>query len=77
MHTTPQPSRDLLLKIKAHFISKGETLAAWCRANQVHQSHVRQALLGTWDGPKGRAVREKLAREAGLSCSKSDNRKAA
>lgn len=62
----PPPSRDLLLKVKAHFVGKGTTLAAWCRDNKVDQSHARQALLGSWDGPRGRAVRLKLATEAGL-----------
>ncbi len=63
----PTPSRELLLKVKAHFVAKGTTLANWCRDNKVDQSNARQALLGSWDGPRGRAVRLKLAIEAGLA----------
>ncbi len=62
----PTPSRELLHKVKAHFVGKGSTLAAWCRDNKVDQSHARQALLGSWDGPKGQKVRIALATEAGL-----------
>jgi hypothetical protein len=62
----PSPSRDLLLKVKAHFVGKGTTLAAWCRSNKIDQSNARQALLGSWDGPNGQAVRIALAKEAGL-----------
>lgn len=63
----PPPSRELLLKVKAHFVGKGTTLAAWCRENKVDQSHARQALIGSWDGPRGKAVRLKLATEAGIT----------
>lgn len=67
MQTAPPPSTELLRKIKAHFISKGTTLAAWCRANGHLQSNVRQALTGNWDGPKGRALRARLSQEAGIT----------
>lgn len=63
----PDPSRELLYKIKAHFVGQGKTLAGWCRDNKIDQSHARAAVLGTWDGPKGRAVRAALAKEAGIT----------
>ena len=66
MTSTPPPSRDLLQKVKAHFISEGTTLAEWCRRHGYHQSNVREALAGAWDGPKGRALRMQLAKEAGI-----------
>ncbi len=73
----PPPSRELLLKVKAHFVGKGTTLAAWCRDNKVDQSHARQALLGSWDGPRGRAVRLKLATEAGITADPTPSQKPA
>jgi hypothetical protein len=66
MPTVPPPSLKLLRRIKAHFIANGTTLAEWCRANNQLHSNVRQAILGSWNGPKGSALRAKLCREAGI-----------
>jgi len=63
---TPEPSRQLLNQIKAHFVLHGETMAAWCRVRGIRQCHAREAVLGSWNGPAGRALRESLCREAGL-----------
>lgn len=63
---TPEPSRELLRQVKASFVLRGATMGAWCRANGIAQSNAREALVGTWDGPAGRLIRERLCREAGL-----------
>lgn len=66
-HTSlPEPSRDLLRKIKASFILRGTTMAAWCRENGVNPPNAREAVMGTWDGPAGRALRGRLCQVAGL-----------
>jgi hypothetical protein len=68
--TTPEPSRDLLRKVKAHFILEGTTLTAWCRDNGINMPNAREALMGTWDGPAGRRLRERLCHVAGLMSSR-------
>lgn len=62
----PPPSKQLVNQVRAHFISQGTSLSAWCREHGHYPSNVRQALQGTWDGPKGRALRTQLCKEAGL-----------
>ena len=62
-----QPSKELHLKVRAGFITQGSTLSAWCRKNNVNPTNARHALVGSWDGPKGRKLREELIRAAGLS----------
>lgn len=59
--------RELLARVRAGFIIKGTTLAQWCRSQGIHPSAARQAIYGTWGGPKGRAVRERILAAAGVS----------
>jgi len=77
MHTTasPLPGRHLLLQVRTGFILGGTTLAAWCRDHNQNASHARQAVLGAWDGPKGRALRHQLVAASGAAAATS--RKAA
>jgi len=67
MSTAPRPGRDLVKKIRIGFIKKDTSLTAWCKANGVIPSNARQALMGSWDGPKGRDLRERIAKEAGIA----------
>ncbi len=61
------PSKDLYLKVRAGFVAQGTTLNAWCRANGHLRGNARHALIGSWDGPKGRAFRADLVKAAGLA----------
>lgn len=63
------PSLDLLLRVRAAFIVQGTTLHSWCHRNRVHVTGARQALIGTWNGPKGRALRARIVKAAGLTAS--------
>lgn len=65
MHA-PSPGNELNLEIRAGFVRQGTTLTRWCKENGLKQSNVRDAILGSWDGPKGRAVRAKVAKAAGV-----------
>ncbi len=64
MNTTP--GKPLMNAVRGALIMKGTTLAHWCDANGFKRQNARLVLLGTWDGPKGRAWREKMMRDAGL-----------
>ena len=56
-----QPDAQLNRKVKAAFILIGETLGGWCRERGYHQQNVRTALMGGWDGPRAREIRQELA----------------
>jgi hypothetical protein len=64
-HIAP-PSRDLLMQVRAGFLLKHTTLAQWCRESGIHPSAARQAIYGTWDGPKGRVMRARILKAAGV-----------
>lgn len=55
-----RPGSELNARVRAGFIVKGETLAAWCRSAGYHHQNVRMALLGQWEGPRAREVRAEV-----------------
>lgn len=63
---TPQPGPDLNREIKAGFILQGTSLSAYCKKHGLRLTNVRDAILGSWDGPKGRALRAQVAKAAGV-----------
>lgn len=62
----PSPGNDLHREIRAGFVRQGTTLTRWCKENDLRLSNVRDAIMGGWDGPKGRAIRAKVAKAAGV-----------
>lgn len=66
MAQAAQPGIELLRAVRAAFVQQGTTLGAWCRKNKVIPSNCRQALIGSWDGPRGRAVRKRVIQASGL-----------
>lgn len=56
----------LMQQIRAAHILRGTTYTAWCRSQGMDPSLVRQAIFGTWGGPKGRAIRAKALKAAGV-----------
>ncbi|GEM_PF-731280 len=58
------PGFDLHKRVRAGFLLQGTSLTEWCRANGTHISNARGALLGTWNGPKGKAMRTKIVKAA-------------
>lgn len=62
----PAPSLQLLVQVRTGFILQGTTLTEWCRENDTHISNARNALIGTWNGPKGKAMRARLVKAAGV-----------
>ncbi len=41
-------------------------MKAWCIKNQIHPSNVRNALIGSWNGPAGQAMRQRVIQASGL-----------
>ncbi len=60
------PGRDLMHQVRAGLLLQNTTLADWCRKREVNASAVRQAIYGTWAGPKGRAMRTEVLKAAGV-----------
>lgn len=67
--TTPAPSLDLHLQVRAAFVLQGTSLKGWCREQGITPSNARDALIGRWNGPKGRALRARVVKASGLRAS--------
>lgn len=37
---------------RAHFVSRGTSLSAWCKQRGIAPQNARKAMLGQWTGPK-------------------------
>ena len=61
------PSRDLYNQVRAGFIGQGSSLTKWCRNNGIKPQNAIHCLMGTWDGPKGKALRAELISESGIA----------
>lgn len=64
--TTPAPGLDLHRRVRAGFIVQGTSFKRWCQEQNIKPSNARDALIGRWDGPKGRALRARLVKAAGV-----------
>ncbi len=63
MKTKKSPSQRAvqdLARAKAAFILKGTTFNAWCVANGIDTSAAHKAMLRTWTGEKGKALRSRI-----------------
>lgn len=67
----PRPGADLYRLVKAGFVAKGTTFTAYCHSAGIIPSNGRQALLGSWTGPRGREVVRKLVEASGLTAKSS------
>jgi hypothetical protein len=57
----PKPKDQLMLnKVRANFIIKGTSFNAFCEANNINRRNAEQAILGTWRGKKGKALRSQI-----------------
>ncbi|CAM5385833.1 hypothetical protein [Rhodanobacter lindaniclasticus] len=63
------PGLNLLLEVKAGFVRQNTCMTRWARENNTHVSNVRNALLGSWDGPRGRAMRKRVIKAARIEAS--------
>lgn len=60
------PGTELLAKVRAGFIAQGTSFSGYCEDNNINRPNARQALLGAWDGPAGRALRAQLVKAANV-----------
>jgi len=60
------PGHELYMKVRGSFIMQNNNLSQWCRANGVKPQHARACLIGSWNGPKGKKLRNQLIEAAGL-----------
>jgi hypothetical protein len=61
------PGKRLVRHVRIGFIQQGSTLNAWCTQHGISVSGARQALIGTWDGPKGQQLRARLLEASGVA----------
>lgn len=61
------PSLNLYRHVRAGFIAQGSTITTWCRERGVNPTNARSALVGAWDGPKGKALRAELIEASGIT----------
>lgn len=64
MSMTVTPGAELLAKVRAGFIAQGTSFSGFCADNDIHRPSARQCLMGSWDGPMGRALRARLVAAA-------------
>lgn len=68
MLTSPlNPGPDLYLRVRIGFISQGTTLAAWCKERSIYPTNAKSAIVGVWDGPKARELRDQIVQAAQLA----------
>lgn len=60
------PSRDLYAEIRASFTRNHDSFTAWCKREGLNVSNVREAIYGSWNGPKGKAIRKEAIEASGL-----------
>ena len=58
------PGFDLHKRVRAGFMLQGTSLTQWCRQNGTNVSNARGALMGSWNGPKGQALRNRIIKAA-------------
>lgn len=61
------PGPQLYIQVRAAFVAQGTTLGAWCRERGIAHQNAKSALVGAWNGPKGREVRRKLIEASGVA----------
>lgn len=61
------PGRELYNQVRGGFVAKGSSLSKWCRSNGIKPQNAIHCLMGTWDGPKGQALRLELINESGIA----------
>ncbi|HBP5178750.1 TPA: hypothetical protein L5670_000050 [Pseudomonas aeruginosa] len=64
MNKSTSPGKGLLDHVRAGFVARGTSLNKWCEEQGILYPNARQALIGSWNGPKGIALRERLIQAA-------------
>jgi hypothetical protein len=64
---TQMTNRQFYARVKASFVARETSLHAWCVSNKIHRQNAKKALLGEWQGDKATLLRERIAKEVGIS----------
>lgn len=56
----------LYLEVRIGFLRREQTLSGWCRERGISPCNARQALMGSWRGPKGQALKSELIQASGV-----------
>ena len=62
-----KPSLGLYNQVRGGFVTHGTTLAAWCRSEGISMGNARDCLVGSWNGPKAKALRIRMIKASGMS----------
>lgn len=63
---TLEPGLELHRRVRAAFVLQGTTLRAWCREQGISAGNARIALIGSWNGPRGKEMRARICKAAGV-----------
>lgn len=67
MSNSITPSAKLYDHVRAGFIAQGTTLTAFCRERNVAPANARCALVGSWNGPRAKRLRQELVDGSGIN----------
>lgn len=60
------PSEDLYRRVRAAFITQGDTFTGWCKREHLNPTNARAALVGFWKGPAAKKLRGKILKASGI-----------
>jgi hypothetical protein len=52
--------RTLYQQVLGGFVFQGTYLSRWCRENGIKRQNARKALLGEWNGPTAKVLRQRI-----------------
>ncbi len=61
------PGKNLYHEVRGGFVAHGTSLNAWCKTRGISRPNAVLALMGVWDGPKGRELRTELIDASGIN----------
>lgn len=60
------PGQEMYNLVRAGFILQNTSLGKWCRINGFPATNAKACLHGSWGGPKGTNLRERLIKESNI-----------
>ena len=60
------PGPELYVRVRQGFVGQNSSLNRWCMDNGVNRHGAVSCLKGVWNGPKGKALREKIIKASGI-----------
>ncbi len=57
---------QLYRKVLAGFTLKGSSFSRYCQDNDINRANARSAIMGVWNGDKGKALAKQIIKAAGV-----------